>query len=99
MKQHDDPGHVLCMWFLDKSKKVIWHMRPLIEWNHHGDYKNATAMLNSRPAAPVGKPAAASTTATKTDVNKTAAKPAAGKPAGGKTPATKTTAKPSTRKV
>lgn len=50
MKDQDEYGHVLCMWFMSENNKVIWHMRPLDEWHGHAGYNNATAKLSYRSA-------------------------------------------------
>ena len=62
MKDQDEHGHVLCMWYMSENKKVIWHMRPLDEWHGHAGYKNATAKLSYRGTVPkpAAKPAAQS---------------------------------------
>ena len=52
MKDNDEHGHILCMWFMDDGRKVIWHMRPLLEWEGHADYKNATTKLNFKNKTP-----------------------------------------------
>ena len=97
MKEHDDPGHVLCMWFLNERNKVVWHMRPLIEWIHHEGYKNATSKLNSRNPAS-STPAAANRGSSKVAAAKPATAKSAAKPAAAKTATAKTAAKTSGRK-
>jgi hypothetical protein len=74
MKEQDEYGHVLCMWFMAEKGKVVWHMRPLLEWEGHAGYKNATARLGFKSVD--AKAAGSGSAAAKPPV-KVVAKPAA----------------------